>query len=459
MGQSHAKPSKPTPVLSKGEALYLSLFKTLSPLCVEDFKATFSTFAETDGSTRPFWKEDAFTKFLDVPARIGSLLFRSASYLAALPNLEGVPALLTLEGLGIAVMVYTQQIPKEVLTTREWTRLLFNSFSEVPNRQGSYLPTDGSGEKNPGSTKSTYGPQISLSTMNDLVLFLLANATTNSIDSSEIKPPADTPSNRRASVAVANSILSALQSYTKSPTEGISYDAFRSFFERDAPYFFDALVPLFQKFLYDSKKWGGDIDRINLVGSLMAERLTMCMTTSTLAQISMFLPKERRLGRLVGLYVGSTDGFSMGMFENKVLKYPGISLMRAISNARAFDIAGERHHRKSVFIQRERSQRSFARSVHFYALEIICKRSLLLGINSNNRKLWRQFVNIIPTSSNSLCLLFRSLSYSARVLPSPHWPWFRLVAPFSATSLVDDIKHDHIPYVGSAGFFVHRFGT
>ena len=74
--------------------------------------------------------------------------------------------------------------------------------------------------------------------------------------------------------------------------------------------------------------------REDWVGSLRAERVTECMTMSTLAQISMFLPKERRLGRLVGLYAGSKDGFSMGMFESKVLKYPGIffSFRRCISD-------------------------------------------------------------------------------------------------------------------------------
>ena len=102
-------------------------------------------------------------------------------------------------------------------------------------------------------------------------------------------------------------------------------DAFRAFCERDAPYFFDALVPLFQKFLYDTKKWGEEnAKREDWVGALTAERVTQCMTMSVLAQISMFLPKERRLGRLVGLYAGSKDGFSMGMFESKVLKYPGM---------------------------------------------------------------------------------------------------------------------------------------
>jgi hypothetical protein len=45
-----------------------------------------------------------------------------------------------------------------------------------------------------------------------------------------------------------------------------------------------------------------------------------------LAQMSMFFPKERRMGKLVPLYIGSKDGFSMGMFESKVLKYPGTQI-------------------------------------------------------------------------------------------------------------------------------------
>ena len=74
------------------------------------------------------------------------------------------------------------------------------------------------------------------------------------------------------------------------------------------------------------------------------------MTMSVLAQISMFLPKERRLGRLVGLYAGSKDGFSMGMFESKVLKYPGRSSRWCYVNRRAVDIVDKGDYYRGVFI-------------------------------------------------------------------------------------------------------------
>lgn len=325
MGQSQTTPSRPPLVLSKSHSLYLSLSKTLPALSVEDYNTIFSSLAETDGSTPPYWKEDTLAKFLKVPAKLSSLLFKSASYLAALPSLEDVPALLTLEGLGIAVMIFTQQIPKEVLTTREVTRLLFNSFAEVPFNRSKETAKEGSEEKDQEKSGVAYGPQMSLITMTDLVLFFLTIITPHSITTLESTPATTTPVNRHSTLNVTKSILSAIQAYSKHPSSNtITYDSFRAFCERDAPYFFDALVPLFQKFLYDTKRWGDkDVKREDSVGTLMAERVTECMTMSTLAQLGLFLPKERRVGRLVGLYAGSKDGFSMGMFESKVLKYPG----------------------------------------------------------------------------------------------------------------------------------------
>ena len=64
--------------------------------------------------------------------------------------------------------------------------------------------------------------------------------------------------------------------------------------------------------------------RNDWIGALEIERTTELMNVRTLAQMSMFFPKERRLAKFVLLYAGSKDGFSMGMFESKVLKYPGI---------------------------------------------------------------------------------------------------------------------------------------
>lgn len=67
--------------------------------------------------------------------------------------------------------------------------------------------------------------------------------------------------------------------------------------------------------------------RDDWIGGLQVERPSDVMNLSTLAQLSMFFPKERRLGKLVVLYDGSKDGFSMGMFESKVLKYPGMDVI------------------------------------------------------------------------------------------------------------------------------------
>jgi hypothetical protein len=327
MGQTQTTPSSVHPKLTKTQTLYASLSKTLPALSLQDYNSIFASLAETDGATT-YWKEDTLARFLEVPPKIGSLLFKSTSYLAALPTLENVPVPLDKEGLGVALMVLTKRVPSEVLSSRELNRLLFNSFAESPPKpinESKEKPTD---EKS--KISGIYGPQISVITMTELILFFLSITTSNPLSTAESTIATTEPSNRRAAVQIAKSILSGIQNYAKSPSDSIHYDAFRAFCERDAPYFFDALVPLFQRFLFDQHKWGDVMTRDGWVGALKAEKLGELMNLSTLAQLSMFIPKERRLGTLVGLYAGSKDGFSMGMFESKVLKYPGITVLKTI---------------------------------------------------------------------------------------------------------------------------------
>ena len=308
---------------------------------MQDYNTIFSSLAESPSHVDDlqFWKEDTLARFLEVPAKIGSLLFKSCSYLAALPTLENVPVPLDREGLGVAVMVLTQRVPRQVLTEREAHRLLFNSFAEVSSNVDSLKPkekekggeveteTETEGETRQKRPLSGYGPLIPVQTMTELILFLLSITTSSSMTSAETTlSTTSSPESRRAVVESATSLISAMQRYSKTPSsKGISYDSFRAVLERDAPYFFDPLVPLFQKFFYDKHKWGTNpTPREDWHGALECEDVEGSVLSGCLAQMSMFFPKERRMGKLVSLYTGSKDGFSMGMFESKVLKYPGM---------------------------------------------------------------------------------------------------------------------------------------
>ena len=336
MGQSQSSPPRITTPANKTSKLFHSLSKSLSPLSLQDYNNIFSSLAEStadDAIQIPaaadkvvYWKEDSLARYLEVPAKIGSLLFKSASYLAALPTLENVPAPLDHDGLGVATMAYTQRIPGEVLSSRELNRLLFNSFAELPPRNPeSTEEKEGLKEPNgAGKAGRGYGPEISVSTMVELILFLLSITTSSALVTPSERISHTTPENHRSAAKIAHAMINALQSYTKHPTDAISYDAFRAFIERDAPYFFDPLAPLFGTLLYDRQKWGdsGTV-RTNWVGALQAEAESELVNLARLAQLSMFAPKNRRLGKMVWLYAGSKDGFSMGMFESKVLKYPG----------------------------------------------------------------------------------------------------------------------------------------
>src|SRR5271156_43678 len=168
MGQSNSAPASVPSSLTKSQAFYRSLSKTLPPLSVQDYDSIFASLAEADNTGEiTYWTEDTLARFLEVPAKIGSLLFKSASYLAALPTLENVPAPLDKEGLGIAAILLTQQIPGEVLSQRELNRLLFNSFAEIPPKA-----TDSETEKEKTEkSHRPYGPQIPVTTMTSLILF------------------------------------------------------------------------------------------------------------------------------------------------------------------------------------------------------------------------------------------------------------------------------------------------
>jgi hypothetical protein len=296
--------------------------------------------------------------------------------------LENVPAPLDREGLGVAVLLLTGRIPREVLTEKESSRLVFNSLAEIPPKHT---------EKVDDISKTrSYGPQISVITMQELILFLLSITTSTSLSTAEQTLTTTSPSNRRIAQQISKAMITAIQFYDKSPLEIIHYDAFSAFLERDAPYLLDPLVPLFQKFLYDQHKWGALPTREDWVGGLHVDSPSELMNLSTLAQISMFLPKERRLGTLVSLYAGSKDGFSMGMFESKVLKYPGISTRNTLIK-RTVDIIDTRDDGGGYYSFTwitSRRQRSHFWSIRFNTLEIIYK-----GYPSpfvlNNRKFWR----------------------------------------------------------------------
>jgi hypothetical protein len=332
MGQSASHtPSATSPTLTKSQHLFLSLSKTLPPLSLQDYNTIFSSLADRSDDQIEYWKEDTLSRFLEVPTKIGSLLFKSCSYLAALPSLEDVPVPLERERLGVAVMVLTQRVPNQVLTQRECNRLLFNSFAEVEGESfvKKEQPGEEEGEGKEGTQpSSSYGPQIPVNTMVNLILFLLSVTTASAITSPESTLSAtSSPITRHAAVQSASSIITAIQSYSKRPSSDcINYDSFRAFLERDAPYFFDPLVPLFSKFLYDKHKWGANPPpRDDWIGALECEESGTSggLLKEVLPQLSMMFPKERRIGKLVLLYAGSRDGFSMGMFESKVLKYPG----------------------------------------------------------------------------------------------------------------------------------------
>jgi len=140
---------------------------------------------------------------------------------------------------------------------------------------------------------------------------------------------------------------SILGSFAPEHHSGISYSRFRSIIESSLPFFFEGLHQLFEHFMFSknidlskrkypvanpgSASQGGQVyfaatldkssDAPHLLALPILQQEGEILTSNLLSQISFFIPSEDLFYRLRRLYSGSTDGFSINAFEQKVLNW------------------------------------------------------------------------------------------------------------------------------------------
>ncbi|KAK6521343.1 Restriction of telomere capping protein 5 [Arthrobotrys conoides] len=102
----------------------------------------------------------------------------------------------------------------------------------------------------------------------------------------------------------------------------ILWTGFSRSVKRSLPHLFDGFKPLYEHFLFSKRLNMNKNSSLNLplIPPLLQHYGTI-LTPTILNQLSFFLKGETLYRRLRKLYIGSDDGFSMGMFEQKVFKW------------------------------------------------------------------------------------------------------------------------------------------
>lgn len=111
--------------------------KQFSAIEIYWFKKIFQGLADQE-SAIAYWKEDSLLRYLEIPdiesGRVGSLIFKSASYLAGFPFVSTLsPAPLTAENLIKVLALYDGRYKGLLKEDYDVLRLLFASFATVEN--------------------------------------------------------------------------------------------------------------------------------------------------------------------------------------------------------------------------------------------------------------------------------------------------------------------------------------
>lgn len=318
MGASHSAAEK---VPKSSQEVYAHLTSRIAPqfdaLDLQTIRKTFEQLATPVGDLS-IWTEDTFVKFLEVPGRVGSLLFLSATYVAAYPLRENSPKVLEYDALLRCIAIFTGRT-NGLLSDNNRLQLLFESFAVVSGtsatepKHNSEVSTTVASTPQSGQMKPD---QIRKEDLVDLIQFCLAiqekrdvEVVSQYIDHLQGEQVLQF---QEAARAIADSISS---------TESVSAGEVTQFL-KTSPHLFSSLSSLYAHFLYPGAKRSEVISKSKQ--SLSSENI---LNGSTSAQLGLFLPRELIRGKLDALYTASHDGFSMSSFESKVLRYPGPSVL------------------------------------------------------------------------------------------------------------------------------------
>lgn len=301
-----------------------------------------------------YWSEDTLIRFLALPPDVGSVIFQLTSYLAAFPFPSLAPAILDFEGLVKVVAIVTGRHRKVMRRKVEVLKLLFRALA-VHERV--LDKPDGQDDDVGGDSVVVYDSDDS----EDLSL-----AALDALDAIDVYNESEKPLNRvRARIPVENlrrlvGFLIAIAPLEQNQLlaefaprfgeeegeglrrtaecvlrafgggEGVCYRKFRDTVRGSMPYLFSQGLPaLYNHFLFSKNVDGHQPS--DAATAIAREPLLLgegeIMTLDVLSQLSLFIKGERLWRRVRPLYTGSEDGFSMGSFETKVLKWSAPTIL------------------------------------------------------------------------------------------------------------------------------------
>lgn len=327
MGNSHSAGSSdaksPDQVYHELTRRFEVNFDTLE---LESIRKTFYQLS-TPVSDLSIWSEDTFVKFLGLPDGVGSLLFLSASYVASYPYTHESPSIITCDALVRVIGIMTGRT-ETVMDSSARLNLIYNSFAVHENNIEKQTAPEVDKQNDQGLLAGsrapveaeTQNPDTGLRVRKDdlrkLLQFLLSLQEKSNVEVVANYIERLGNENAKAMASISRCIVNTI-----SENDTITFQEIQRFMYH-SPSLLSTLPSLYAHFLYPAAN-----------PSVLASKKSRPFKSDNLlndnsaAQLSLFLPEELIFGKLDQLYRASRDGFSMGAFETKVLRYPGPTLL------------------------------------------------------------------------------------------------------------------------------------
>lgn len=345
----------------------------------DNFKSLADVQQEPGGTPHLYIPESTIVRFLEIPdvLDVSAVIGNMVTFIGAFPFLQDAPAIMGLDALVNTVIILTERYQRLLLRgSTDRRKLIFKSLA-VYDRKMRQTPNGGARDSThaPDSARSSIGTAgehepdeedgLVISTL-ELLDCAEAFEDANPPLTQEAIIPADNfrklimllllvapmdPQEKLSQYAertsgaeleslrsAAESILAAFLNVESCP--GIKSRSFDTVVSVALPFLFQGFNALFGRFVFSkSLDFGKERDAGDQAGGpfpkvaapLLPDKASI-MDSTTLSQLSFFIPGSSLFRRLRLLYSGENDGFSMGSFESKVFNWraPTILLVRGV---------------------------------------------------------------------------------------------------------------------------------
>lgn len=321
------------------------------------------------GTPNLYISESTIVRFLEIPdvLEVSAVVGKMVTFIGAFPFLQDSPAIMGLDALVITVIILTERYQSLLVKgPADRRKLLFNSLAVYDRKllqthdgmDSSLAPISARSSIGTAGEEPSEEDGLVISTL-ELLDCAEASEDANPQPTHEAIVPADNfrklimllllvapldPQEKLSQYAertsggeleslrsAADSVLAAFLNVESCP--GIKSRAFETVLPVALPFLFQGFNALFGRFVFsrnlDFGKQRGLGEQAGEPAPLLPDKASI-MNSTTLSQLSFFIPGSSLFRRLRLLYSGENDGFSMGSFDSKVFNWraPTILLVR-----------------------------------------------------------------------------------------------------------------------------------